>query len=201
MGNTMSLKVLEAFEKKFGDAKGVHCFFAPGRVNLIGEHTDYNGGHVLPCALSIGTYAAVRVRDDRRLRFFSLNFEDEGFIVGSLDDLPYESNMAFSNYPLAVVWALGQNGYEVPFGLDIAFFGDIPYCSGLSSSASVEVLTGFACRELFSFDLDLVSLARICMQAENEFVGVNCGIMDQFASAMGKRDYAIFLDTGTLDYE
>lgn len=99
------------------------------------------------------------------------------------------------------MWALGQNGYEVPFGLDIAFFGDIPYCSGLSSSASVEVLTGFACRELFSFDLDLVSLARICMQAENEFVGVNCGIMDQFASAMGKRDYAIFLDTGTLDYE
>ncbi len=201
MGNTMSLKVLEAFEKKFGDAKGVHCFFAPGRVNLIGEHTDYNGGHVLPCALSIGTYAAVRVRDDRRLRFFSLNFEDEGIIEGSLDDLTYDSKKAFSNYPLAVVWALGQNGYEVPFGLDIAFFGDIPYCSGLSSSASVEVLTGFACRELFSFDLDLVSLARICMQAENEFVGVNCGIMDQFASAMGKRDYAIFLDTGTLDYE
>ena len=137
MGNTMSLKVLEAFEKKFGDAKGVHCFFAPGRVNLIGEHTDYNGGHVLPCALSIGTYAAVRVRDDRSLRFFSLNFEDEGIIEGSLDDLTYDSKKAFSNYPLAVVWALVQNGYEVPFGLDIAFFGDIPYRNFLNIDHAV----------------------------------------------------------------
>lgn len=201
MGNTMSLKVLEAFEKIYGDTSGVHCFFAPGRVNLIGEHTDYNGGHVLPCALSIGTYAAVRVRDDRTFRFFSLNFENDGVIERSLDDLNFDPKKSFSNYPLSVVWALKKNGYEITHGFDIVFFGDIPYCSGLSSSASVEVLTGFICRELFSLDVDLITIAEICKQAENEFIGVSCGIMDQFICAMGKKDFAVYLDTDTLDFE
>ncbi len=201
MGNTMSLKVLEAFKKIYGDISGVHCFFAPGRVNLIGEHTDYNGGHVLPCALSIGTYAAARVRNDRTFRFFSLNFEDEGVIECSLDDLSFDPKKSFSNYPLSVVWALKKNGYEITHGFDIAFFGDIPYCSGLSSSASVEVLTGYICKELFLLDIDLVTVAKICKQAENEFVGVNCGIMDQFICAMGKKDFAVYLDTETLDFE
>lgn len=201
MKNLMKEKVMKAFEDAFGDSENVRCFFAPGRVNLIGEHTDYNGGHVLPCALSIGTYAAAKVREDDKFRFFSLNFEGEGIIERSLSSLNYDPDKSFSNYPLGVIWALEKNGYDIPHGLDIAFFGDIPYKSGLSSSASVEVVTAFLCKELFSLDIDFVTIAKICMQAENEFVGVNCGIMDQFISAMGKENHAVYLDTNTLEFE
>lgn len=201
MKDLMKEKVMKAFENAFGDSKNVRCFFAPGRVNLIGEHTDYNGGHVLPCALSIGTYAAARVRGDGKFRFFSLNFESEGIIERSLTSLSFDPDKSFSNYPLGVIWALEKNGYDIPHGLDIAFFGDIPYKSGLSSSASVEVVTAFLCKELFSLDIDFVTIAKICMQAENEFVGVNCGIMDQFVSAMGKENHAVYLDTNTLEFE
>ncbi len=197
----MKTIVKEEFKKVFGNADDVNVYFAPGRVNLIGEHTDYNGGHVFPCALTIGTYAAVRVRKDRELNFYSMNFADLGVIKSSLDDLkPYEE-ANWTNYPKGVMWAFEGRGMKIPFGMDIVLYGNIPNGSGLSSSASLEVLTGYILRENFGFDVSNTDLALIGQYSENNFNGCNCGIMDQFASAMGKADNAIFLDCNTLEYE
>ena len=196
----MKETVLKEFEKVFGDTDGVKVFFAPGRVNLIGEHTDYNGGHVFPCALTIGTYAAVRVRNDRRLRFYSMNFEQLGVIESSLDGLKPEKEADWTNYPKGVMWAFGERGFEIPQGMDILLNGNIPNGSGLSSSASVEVLTGAILRDFFGFQVSNQDLALIGQFSENKFNGVNCGIMDQFAIAMGKKEHAIFLDTSDLSY-
>ena len=197
----MKDKLLQKFNEIFGDAGETQVYFAPGRVNLIGEHTDYNGGHVFPCALTIGTYAAVRKREDRTLRFYSMNFEHLGVITSELDELTYKKEDDWSNYPKGVIWALKQRGYVINEGLDIVYFGNIPNSSGLSSSASLEVLTGYIIRELFGFNLYMIELALISQFAENKFIGVNCGIMDQFAVAMGKKDNAIFLDTSNLACE
>ena len=196
----MKETVLKEFEKVFGDTDGVKVFFAPGRVNLIGEHTDYNGGHVFPCALTIGTYAAARVRNDRKLRFYSMNFEQLGVIESSLDGLKPEKEADWTNYPKGVMWAFGERGFEIPQGMDILLNGNIPNGSGLSSSASVEVLTGAILRDFFGFQVSNQDLALIGQFSENKFNGVNCGIMDQFAIAMGKKDHAIFLDTSDLSY-
>lgn len=196
----MKETILKKFEEVFGDLDGVKVFFAPGRVNLIGEHTDYNGGHVFPCALTIGTYAVARVRNDRMLQFYSMNFEQLGVIGSSLDGLKPEKEADWTNYPKGVMWAFGEKGFEIPFGMDILLCGNIPNGSGLSSSASVEVLTGFILREFFGFDVSNQDLALIGQFSENNFNGVNCGIMDQFAIAMGKEDHAIFLDTADLSY-
>ncbi len=192
--------VLAKFAEVFGDTEGARVYFAPGRVNMIGEHTDYNGGHVFPCALTIGTYGVARKRNDNRLRFYSMNFEDLGLIESSLDDLKPYKEADWTNYPKGVMWAFGEKGMQVPFGMDLLLNGNIPNGSGLSSSASVEVLTGFILRDLFGFDVTNQDLALIGQYSENRFNGVNCGIMDQFAIAMGKKDHAIFLDTATLDY-
>lgn len=197
----MKDKLLQKFNEIFGDTGETQVYFAPGRVNLIGEHTDYNGGHVFPCALTIGTYAAVRKREDRTLRFYSMNFEHLGVITSGLDELTYKKEDDWSNYPKGVIWALKQRGYVINEGLDIVYFGNIPNSSGLSSSASLEVLTGYIIRELFGFNLYMIELALISQFAENKFIGVNCGIMDQFAVAMGKKDNAIFLDTSNLACE
>lgn len=196
----MKETVLKEFGKVFGDTDGVKVFFAPGRVNLIGEHTDYNGGHVFPCALTIGTYAAARVRNDRRLRFYSMNFEQLGVIESSLDGLKPEKEADWTNYPKGVMWAFGERGFEIPQGMDILLNGNIPNGSGLSSSASVEVLTGAILRDFFGFQVSNQDLALIGQFSENKFNGVNCGIMDQFAIAMGKKEHAIFLDTADLSY-
>lgn len=175
-------KVLEAFKTAYGDAENVNVYFAPGRVNLIGEHIDYNGGMVLPCALTIGTYAAVRLRDDNQINFYSENFPDDH---------------SFEKYPNAVIKALDL---EPAPGFDVAYFGDLPNGCGLSSSASIEVVTAFFLNDLYNLNLDNIAIAKLCQRAENEFVGVNCGIMDQFAIAMGKANNAIYLDTNTLEY-
>ena len=193
--------VLNKFAEVFGDAADAKVYFAPGRVNLIGEHTDYNGGHVFPCALTIGTYGVARKRADRRLRFYSMNFENLGVIESSLDDLKPYKEADWTNYPKGVMWAFGEKGMEVPNGMDILLCGNIPNGSGLSSSASVEVLTGFILRDLFGFEVSNQDLALIGQFSENKFNGVNCGIMDQFAIAMGKEGCAIFLDTADLSYE
>ena len=197
----MKEKLLECFKKMYGYDEGVSVYFAPGRVNLIGEHTDYNGGHVFPCALSIGTFAAVAKRDDDRIRFFSMNFEDRGIFETSLSDLVYSDEAGWTNYPKGVMWAFEGRGFKIPDGMDIVIYGNIPNGSGLSSSASLEVLTGFMLRDLFGFELTNQDLAIIGQYSENNFNGMNCGIMDQFASAMGKKDNAIFLDTATLEFE
>lgn len=193
--------VLQKFEEIFGDADGVKSYFAPGRVNMIGEHTDYNAGHVFPCALTIGTYAAARKRDDRKLRFYSMNFEQLGVLESSLDDLKPDPAADWTNYPKGVMWAFEEKGFTIPCGMDLVLNGNIPNGSGLSSSASVEVLTGFILRDLFDFEVGNQDLALIGQYSENKFNGVNCGIMDQFAIAMGKKEHAIFLDTADLSYE
>ncbi|BDF43244.1 galactokinase [Eisenbergiella sp.] len=197
----MKEKILHKFGEVFGDTTGVKTYFAPGRVNLIGEHTDYNGGHVFPCALTIGTYGAARQRADRKLRFYSMNFEQLGVLESSLDGLKPEKEADWTNYPKGVMWAFEKRGFEIPYGMDLLLFGNIPNGSGLSSSASVEVLTGFVLRDMFGFDVTNQDLALIGQYSENNFNGVNCGIMDQFAIAMGKKDHAIFLDTADLSFE
>ena len=197
----MKKQLLEKFTEIFGEGGDIRAYFAPGRVNLIGEHTNYNGGHVFPCALTIGTYAIARKRDDRELRFYSLNFEKLGVIETSLDGLAYNRNADWTNYPKGVMWAFGEKGYQIPVGMDILLFGNIPNGSGLSSSASVEVVTGVVLKDLFGFDVNMIEIALIGQFSENKFNGVNCGIMDQFAIAMGKKDHAIFLDTADLSYE
>ncbi len=197
----MKQELLKKFEEVFGDSKGAGVYFAPGRVNLIGEHTDYNGGHVFPCALTIGTYAVARLRDDDKLCLFSINFEEDGVGESRLADIETKKDGDWRNYPKGIVWAFGKKGYKVDKGLDILYFGNIPNGSGLSSSASIEVLTGFILKELFGFDVTNQDLALIGQFSENQYNGVNCGIMDQFAIAMGKKDCAIFLDTADLSYE
>lgn len=196
----MKEKLLKEFQRVFGKpAQGV--YFAPGRVNLIGEHTDYNGGHVFPCALTIGTYAAAAKNSDGALRFYSMNFESRGVIETNLSELVNVKEHSWANYPKGVLKVILDRGCKMDSGMDILYFGNIPNSSGLSSSASVEVLTAYVARELFGLSLDFVEIAKIGQKAENEFIGVNCGIMDQFAIAMGKKDHAIFLDTADLSYE
>lgn len=198
----MTEKLMETFQNLFGADGDIRTYFAPGRVNLIGEHTDYNGGHVFPCALTLGTYAVARKRDDRVLRFYSENFASLGVIETSLDDLVPDEKADWTNYPQGVMWTFEKRGYKLPQGLDIAIYGDIPNGSGLSSSASLEVLTGIVLKDMFGFnEITMPEIAQIGQYSENNFNGCNCGIMDQFASAMGKKDNAIFLDTNTLEYE
>ena len=193
--------VLAKFKELFGDEGEIGVYFAPGRVNMIGEHTDYNGGHVFPCALTIGTYGVARKREDKKLRFYSMNFEELGVLESSVEGLKPEKEADWTNYPKGVMWAFGEKGMKVEQGMDLVLFGNIPNGSGLSSSASVEVLTGFILRDMFGFSVTNQDLALIGQYSENKFNGVNCGIMDQFAIAMGKAGHAIFLDTATLNYE
>lgn len=197
----MKQQILEKFKELFGGEGDIRAYFAPGRVNLIGEHTDYNGGHVFPCALTIGTYAAARKREDKKLRFYSMNFERQGVIETSLSDMAPGKESIWTAYPKGVMWAFEQKGMEIPSGLDVVIYGNIPNGSGLSSSASLEVLTGYILKDMFGFDVTNQDLALIGQYSENKYNGVNCGIMDQFAIAMGKKDHAIFLDTSNLEFQ
>ncbi|MGH4052640.1 MAG: galactokinase [Clostridium sp.] len=187
--------------KKVYDEDEEKVFFAPGRVNLIGEHTDYNGGNVFPCALTFGTYALTKKRNDKKIRFYSQNFEDLGIMEINIDEIKYNKENDWANYPKGVIWAFDKNGMKIDSGFDILFYGNIPNGAGLSSSASIEVLTGVVLADLYNFDISMIDIVKRSQQAENEFVGVNCGIMDQFAIGMGKKDNAILLDTNTLKYQ
>ena len=198
----MEKKMLEKFNEVYGEGGDIREYFAPGRVNLIGEHTDYNGGHVFPCALTLGTYGLARKRKDRKLRFYSMNFSRLGILESSLDDLVPSEKAGWTNYPKGVMWAFEKRGYTFDAGVDFLIYGNIPNGSGLSSSASLEVLTGLMLKDLYGVEeLTMQDLALIGQYSENNFNGMNCGIMDQFASAMGKKDCAIFLDTSTLEFE
>ena len=226
----MERTVSDAFKEVFGQDEGypagsdpVRCF-APGRVNLIGEHTDYNGGHVFPCALTLGTYGVCRKRSDRRIRLYSVNFPETGIIETNLDDMTPGEDHGWEAYVKGVIWAFMKressaagcaagsvatdsnascdaSGCAIDRGLDIMIGGNLPAGAGLSSSASVEVLIGVMLRKQFGLDVSNEEIALIGQQAENDYVGMKCGIMDQFASAMGKADSAIYLDTATLEYE
>ncbi len=197
----MEKKLMETFQKLYGGEGEIKTFFSPGRVNLIGEHTDYNGGHVFPCALTLGTYGIARKREDRKLRFYSANFEKLGVIETSLDDLVPSQAAQWTNYPKGVIWAFEKKGYSIPQGMDVLIYGTIPNGSGLSSSASLEVLIGVMLKELFNIEISMQDIALIGQYSENNYNGCNCGIMDQFAVAMGKKECAVFLDTNTLQYE
>lgn len=198
----MKEKLLKKFAELFGNAEGVRFYFSPGRVNLIGEHTDYNGGHVFPCALTIGTYGIARKREDRKIHLYSMNLDHFGVVEAPLDELKNKDAYGWANYPLGVVWAFQEKGHTLDTGFDMVIWGNIPNGSGLSSSASLEVLTGVILKDLYGIvDLSMVDIALIGQYSENNFNGCNCGIMDQFAVAMGKKDHAIFLDTSTLHYE
>lgn len=193
-------KLSEQFESVFRE-KATDVYFAPGRINLIGEHTDYNGGHVFPAAITIGTYGVARKRTDKKFRLYSENFADLGIIEFSLDDLKYDKKHDWTNYPKGMIHYLIEDGYQVDQGLDIYFNGNIPNGAGLSSSASIELLTGVIVRDLFDLDIPTLDLVITGKRVENHFIGVNSGIMDQFAIGMGKKEQALLLDTNTLDYE
>ena len=195
--NTEILK--KDFIERFGSSENqTFSFFAPGRVNLIGEHTDYNGGYVFPCAINFGTYLIIRKNNSNQLRFASKNFDYSTEI--NISDRYQKINDQWINYPLGVIDEMAADGHNVT-GLDLLYFGNIPNGAGLSSSASIETVTAFALNELFGMKYDLWELIKLSQKAENEFIGVNCGIMDQFAVTMGKENHALFLNCATLDYE
>ena len=201
MSNVISVEQIRAdFAKIFG-VEADHTFFSPGRINLIGEHTDYNGGHVFPAAISLGTYGAARKRDDQILRFFSGNFEEKGIIEMSLENLHFEPEHNWTNYPKGVLHFVQEAGHTIDRGMDVYVYGNIPNGSGLSSSASLELLTGVIAEKLFDLQLERLDLVKIGKLTENEFIGVNSGIMDQFAIGMGADQRAIYLDTNTLEYD
>lgn len=190
------------FTLLYGEEEGeIRDFFSPGRVNLIGEHTDYNGGYVFPCALSLGTYAYVRKRNDRLFRFYSGSFTDVGIIDVHMDDLTYDEKHLWSNYLKGVIKSFVDDGCNISHGLDIYIWSTIPKASGLSSSASIEVLMAYILKEIYEINILNIEIAKLCKDVENNYIGVNCGILDQFAVSMGRRDYAVLLDCNTLVYE
>ncbi|CZQ90713.1 galactokinase signature [Trichococcus palustris] len=188
------------FEDLFGDAD-YRAFFAPGRINLIGEHTDYNGGNVFPCAITLGTYAVASKNDNNEIRLYSENFPDIGVITFDLTALDYKKEDVWANYSKGMLKYLKEAGHAIDSGLDMVIQGDIPNGSGLSSSASLELLTGVVLENLFDLKLDRLDLIQTGKRVENEFIGVNSGIMDQFAVGMGEKNKAILLDCNTLKYE
>ena len=193
----------QALRSKFNEVfqKEKLYFFAPGRVNLIGEHTDYNGGHVFPCALSFGTHCVFCKRDDDKIRLHSLNLPEKGVIEADLNHIEYKKEQDWANYPLGMIKTIQNHGYKLDHGFELLFWGDIPNGAGLSSSASIELATAVAMNKAFNLHIPQVELVKMAQEDENKFVGMNCGIMDQFASGMGKEDHAILLDCNTLDYE
>jgi len=193
-------ELAQQFLRRFGGGEaGIRVFHAPGRVNLIGEHTDYNGGAVFPAALTFGTTLLIRPRSDRKLGLASTNFPLSHEI--SLEGLAFDEKDDWMNYPKGVAWELEQRGIRLSSGYDLLFHGEIPNGAGLSSSASIEVVTAFGLLTMEGKPTDTVQIALWSQHAENEFVGVKCGIMDQFAVANGKKDHAIHLDCDTLKYE
>lgn len=190
-----------AFQEVFQQNEQPRVFFAPGRINLIGEHTDYNGGHVFPAAISFGTYALALPREDENIRLYSGNFPDKGVISTSLSELSYHKKDDWANYPKGMVKYFIDEGFRIHHGFDVYYYGNIPNGAGLSSSASIELVTGVLLDQLFSLNIDRIKMIQIGQQVENQYIGVNSGIMDQFAIGMGKENHAILLNCDTLEYE
>ncbi len=193
--STLKNKYIENYGE---EDENIKTYFSPGRVNLIGEHTDYNGGFVFPCTISYGTYCLIRKKDKKTVRLASLNTDYKTEI--NLSDI-HPINNEWVNYPLGVIAQFLKNNYKIANGFDLLFYGNVPNGAGLSSSASLEMVTAFAINDILNLNINLVELAKIGQKAEHEFAGVNCGIMDQFTSGLGKKDNALFLNCNTLDYE
>ena len=195
---------LEELKEKFSaifNSKSEKTFFAPGRVNLIGEHTDYNGGNVFPCAITQGTYALTRKIPDLKLRLYSMNFENSGIIEIDLENLEYNTDHDWANYPKGVFFELAKSGINFDAGLEILYYGNIPNGAGLSSSASIELATCVSAKSNYNIQIDTIDLVKLSQRVENQFIGVNSGIMDQFIIGMGKKDRALLLDCNTLEYK
>lgn len=195
-----ALSVKEKLIELFGLGE-TQEFYAPGRVNLIGEHIDYNGGYVFPCAINLGTYVSVRKRSDSTIKLYSLNFEDKGVIEIDLDNLAYNPNHNWSNYIKGTLDSYKKLGMSIDRGFEAVFYGNIPTGSGLSSSASIQVVAAYMIKVLYDLNISRTDIAKLVKITENEYMGVNTGIMDQFAIANGKEGYAMLLDTSTLDFE
>ncbi len=199
----MQEELKQRFASRFGDASKVRLYAAPGRVNLIGEHTDCHGGYVLPSPISFGIRAAARVREDSLVRLYSENFPASGPVTFSLEELVHQREDGWANYPKGVLWAFRNHGYIPSSGFEALFWGDLPAGGGLSSSAALEVLTGVILQDLFGFPLEApeaLTLAKLGQEAENRFMGVQSGIMDQCAIALGTPEHALFLNSQTLEH-
>lgn len=195
------MSLVSQFKKIFDTTKSPEIYFAPGRINLIGEHTDYNSGYVFPASITFGTYALAVKRSDRKLRFFSLNIPETDIIECDLDHVEYDKKHEWANYPKGMIFYLKERGLPIDHGLDILFYGNIPYGAGLSSSASIEMVTGVLLKDMFQLNISQTDLIQLGKQTENEYIGVNSGIMDQFAVGMGKKSHAILLNTYNLFYD
>ncbi|WP_430791296.1 galactokinase [Virgibacillus flavescens] len=193
--------MIQKFNSVFDTTDNPRVFFAPGRINLIGEHTDYNGGHVFPAAISYGTYAIARKRTDHKLNFYSINFPDKGILTCSLTDVTYNKIHDWANFPKGMVKLLQDNGHTISTGMDILFYGNIPNGAGLSSSASIEMVMGVLLENLFDLTIDKIDMIKLAQLVENQYMGVNSGIMDQFAVGMAKKNNAMLLNCNTLQYE
>lgn len=196
----MNLKECKKVYNKIFDRDDFRVFFSPGRINLIGEHTDYNGGNVFPAAITFGTYALAQKNGLNKFRMYSINFSEKGIIEFSISNLDYVKEHDWANYPKGMIRYLKEEGYDVNSGVDIVFYGNIPNGAGLSSSASIELATGVLLESIFTLNINRINLVKIGKRVENEFIGVNSGIMDQFAIGMGKKDCGILLDCETLKY-
>lgn len=193
-------ELLKEYETTFGE-KGKDVFFSPGRINVIGEHTDYNGGHVFPAAISLGVYGVYGPREDKKVRLFSGNVDGD-IVEFDIDDTTVEKDDRFwTNYFKGMIAYLREKYDNIDHGFNLYIKANLPSGSGLSSSAAIEMLMGIILKDEFNLDVDRIALAKMGQRTENEFVGLNSGIMDQFACIMGKKDSAIFLDCNTLDYE
>ncbi|REB10100.1 galactokinase [Sporosarcina sp. BI001-red] len=197
----MTVDLFKEFDNVFTAIDKLRIFFAPGRINLIGEHTDYNQGHVFPAAISFGTYAIAQKRQDKKLCFYSLNFPETGIIECDLNDLSYKQEHGWANFPKGMISYIEESTIPLPTGMDILFYGDIPNGAGLSSSASIEMVTGVLVDGLFDLHIDRHDLILLGQKVENKYIGVNSGIMDQFAIGKGKKDHGILLNCQTLDYK
>ncbi len=195
----MTIEQLKSkFIEKYGEGE-ISGYFSPGRVNLIGEHTDYNGGFVFPCALSFGIYCLIRTTDRKTVRFASTNMPFEAEV--RVEDLNIAIGKEWVNYPIGVFAQFMKKGLTFDKGADLLFYGDVPTGAGLSSSAALEVVTGVVINDTYGFGIGRIELAQMGQKAEHEFALVNCGIMDQFVSAMGKKDHAVFLNCDTLAFD
>lgn len=196
----MKNRLKTGYEKIFGQSEGLSYFYAPGRVNLIGEHIDYNGGYVLPCTLSIGNYAAVSPRSDKKVAVYSENLREQGIIEFDTEHLQYEEADDWANYPKGVYHEMKKLGVTFDKGLNIYYWGNLHSNAGLSSSASIEVLTATIINHMYDARMDKVEIAQLCQRAENQFVGVNCGIMDQFSISVGEENKCVLIDCDSLEY-
>jgi galactokinase len=175
-------------------------FFAPGRINLLGEYTEYCGGHVIPCAITLGIYGVVSKRDDRLVRLYSKNFPEIGVIEFTLDELDFQPSDSWGNYPKGMLHFFAKNGYQITSGFDLLVYGDLPYGAGLSSSASLLILTAEIIRSLYQIDIEPIELVEAGRSVENDYIGINCWFRDHYVVTMGKSDHALCIDCHTLDY-